>query len=268
MNSELHSVFLFTRSDITRVLKRINEFRSESNVESDCSYMDEMSDLLRGVIHTIDDIITSAAVMWNALFLLHIIHSMNVHASNIEACHKAADVIGSPVFRLDIDHRRMQCHIQNILCICRYNLSRMCTSEASRSRRKRSLIDSSTLSAAPIGVLDRVGTYKLLPRIKSPTLSIARQDSTKLIEQDRVDPLLHMQLNKMNRLSRKFTSRNLMGLHDNVSDMLKTNPTPTVGIKAALKPSTSQRRIVLTRDRSGEVGAAGLKAPLIRSRSS
>jgi hypothetical protein len=211
------------------MLKKNSSFKSELGVQCDCRYMEEMGDLLRGVVHTIDDIIVSAAVLWNALFLIHMIHSMNIHASNIEACHKAADAVGSHVFRLDIDHSRVQCHIQNILYICRYNLSRMCTDGPPSLHRNRDGRNVFKLQSQRIRGLDAAGsTDKLIPRSMSPTFPVSRQSSVRLVKPDRVFPLLNTQLKQMNRLSRKLTSRDLTGLHEVVSDILEPNPKPDV----------------------------------------
>jgi len=247
MNSELHSVFQFIRSDMARMLKKNSNLKSELDVQCDCSYMDEMGDLLRGVIHTVDDILVSAAVLWNALFLIHIIHSMNIHASNIEACHKAADAVGSHVFRLDIDHSRVQCHLQNVLYICRYNLSRMCTDGPPSLHRNREGRNVFRLPAQRNVDLYRGNTDRSMPRSTSPTFPVARQSSSRIDKPDKVDPLLQTRLNQMNRLSRKFTSRDLTGLHEVVSDILEPNPKPDVDTlpkkqQLYLKRSTSVDR--------------------------
>ena len=247
MNNELHSVFLFVRSDMARMLNKNSSFKSELGVQSDCRYMEEMGDLLRGVVHTIDDILVSAAVLWNALFLIHMIHSMNIHASNIEACHKAADAVGSHVFRLDIDHSRVQCHIQNILYICRYNLSRMCTDGPPSLHRNRDGRNVFRLPAQRNTDLCRINTDRAMPRSTSPTFPIARQSSSRIDKPDNVDPLLQTRLNQMNRLSRKFTSRDLTGLQEVVSDILGPNPKPDVNTlpkkqQLCLKRSTSVDR--------------------------
>ena len=302
MNSEFNSVLVFIRSDMSRMIKKMSTFKSELKERSDpdepgdYSYIDEMYELLRGVMHTLDDILISATVMWNALFLLHMIHSMNIHISNIYACHKTADAKCAPVFRLDIDHSRVQCHLENILSICRYNLSRMCMDGVPRSTRNQEPSVQRNMYIERAGI-----TGKSSPRSKSPTFHLCRQPSVRLsrsptfhvsrepsvrpgksqtlqlsrqasdisipasglarrssipsqeasvkpVKPERVDPLLQTQLNKMNKLSRKFTSRNLMGFREDISDMLGPSP------KHAPRPLTYPPKSDLEQSQSTDHG--------------
>ena len=239
MNSEFHSLFLFTRADIGRMITK----NTASGKDCDCSYVDEMSGLLKSVMYTIDDIIVSAGVMWNALFLVHLIHSINVHVSNIEACHEAADAKGSPVFRFDVDYIRIRCHLDNILAVCRYNMSRMCTEGVPVSHRDRRLKNGSMIPVQDsMGLKRTVSTNILIPRNTSPLLSVTRRAPVQPIRPDRVDPLLQTQLNNMKRLSRKFTSRDLMGLHTVMSDALEPGPSPAITTNTLPTTPTSPQK--------------------------
>jgi len=95
------------------------------------------------MVNTVDEILGTASVMWNALYLLHLIHALNTHVLNLEACNRAAQDTSCHVFALELDHNRVRRHIETIVAVCQSNLTLMCTN-APRSHRDKCLVNAPT----------------------------------------------------------------------------------------------------------------------------
>jgi hypothetical protein len=129
MNNELRSVLLFMRTDLVRIERKIHGSQDGLQIEADNMFRNDMVGLIHGVVNTLDDIIQTGAVMWNALYLLHLIQSLTIHMSNIGECQTLSDRAGCILFVLHIDYKRVQCHLETILYMCRTNLSSLCNSQ-------------------------------------------------------------------------------------------------------------------------------------------
>jgi hypothetical protein len=140
MNSELRSVLLYIRGDIVQIRHRCHPSSSGKQPSSSGKQpvddmRGEMTDLMRSVVSTIDDIVSTGMVIWNSLFLMHLIHVFTVQLKNIDDVHKAADSIGLDIFAFDVDHTRVICHLRTILSVCQSNLAALCGGTAPQPRR-------------------------------------------------------------------------------------------------------------------------------------
>jgi hypothetical protein len=125
MNSELRSVLLYVRADIVQIRHRC---------EPACKLQSEMTGLMRGIVSTIDDLVSTGTVMWNSLFLLHLIHVFTNQLKNIDEVRKAATSVGIDPFTVDADHTRIVCHLHTVISICQNNLAMLCGGNGPPSR--------------------------------------------------------------------------------------------------------------------------------------
>jgi hypothetical protein len=93
----------------------------------------EVDEIMCGIIHTLEDILDVEAILWNSLFLSHIIQSLNNHLSNLHTCKDAAITMGTTILPLDSYYTRLVCHINLIISVCTANVVHICTGSSNGS---------------------------------------------------------------------------------------------------------------------------------------
>ena len=134
MNGELHTLFWYTRAQLvlmrrqasiaSRKLDGIQYTKDGTKLKS--RHM-EVDNIICAMVHTIDDILTTEALLWNTLFLVHIIQSLTVHKSNLTAIHDSEKLQTSTVLPMDLQYVRIYCFIETLLVVCQANLVSLCT---------------------------------------------------------------------------------------------------------------------------------------------
>ena len=132
MNSELFTLFWYTRAELSLIRKQLNclsEKKNDNDIQRDdtVSLRKEVDDIMRGVIQTLDDILYTESLIVNTLFLSHIIQSFTVHLSNLQATLGVAEKRGITIFSLDSNIVRINCFITTLISIARANLVILCT---------------------------------------------------------------------------------------------------------------------------------------------
>ena len=132
MNSEMFTLFWYTRAELALIRKQLNCFSEKKcNTDTDPNDRDslrrEVDDIMRGVIQTLDDILYTESLIVTTLFLSHIIQSFTVHISNLQATLEVAETRGITLFSLDSNIVRINCFITTLISIARANLVILCT---------------------------------------------------------------------------------------------------------------------------------------------
>ena len=141
MNSELHTLFWYTRAELVSTRRKIIPFperRHETVTELD-DIRSEVDDIISAIVQTLDDIMETQLLLWNTLFLSHIIHSLSVHLSNLSDVHNAAVSRGVSMLTLDINYIRLECFIKTLLNICQANIITLCTNSSKTVMSKSDL---------------------------------------------------------------------------------------------------------------------------------
>lgn len=152
MNSELHTLFWFIHEDLTKLLrKNKTDFKSIVREQVKCHSMykhvgfddedvkedeiperelhNELNDILRGIIQTIDEILSTESMMLNTIFIMHVMRAFTVHKSNLQVCQDASNVIKVNLMPLEMSYTHVKCYIDLIVDVCRANLINICTKE-------------------------------------------------------------------------------------------------------------------------------------------
>ena len=94
MNGELHTLFWCTRAQLllmrrqaSTALRKLDAMKDTKDGSKLKDRHMEVDNIIFGSVHTIDDILTTEALLWNTLFLVHIIQSLTVHKSYLNAIH-------------------------------------------------------------------------------------------------------------------------------------------------------------------------------------
>jgi len=132
MNSEMFTLFWYTRAELALIRKQLNCFAEKQNdtdIDPDekDSLRKEVDDIIRGVIQTLDDILYTESLVVSTLFLSHIIQSFTVHISNLQATLEVAEKRGITLFSLESNVVRTNCFITTLISIARANLVILCT---------------------------------------------------------------------------------------------------------------------------------------------
>jgi hypothetical protein len=227
----MRTVLLYIRTDLAQLRYRV---QSSSSARASNGMCVKMTELIRGVISTIDDVVATGTVTWNALFLMHLIHAFTMHLYNIDELHGLA---GDDIFLLNSDHTRVVCNVRTLLSVCQACLDGLCSRPGQPSQgrvrgvaappvmvmRARSVTH---IATPPLStVLRRVDSLKACGRtVPSGKLNLTTKKKTTALRRfstsstdpaesspPRLDPYVQMQLTQLHQLARKFTSRDLMG---------------------------------------------------------
>ena len=132
MNGELHTLFWYTRAELVLLRRKISSLLSKKCIDlpssrTEVAQGNEFDNIMCGIIQTLDDILETEAVLWNTIFLSHIIQSLTVHLSNLRAVQDAATLQSIAHLPLDIDFVRIYCFVETLVAVSRANLIVLCT---------------------------------------------------------------------------------------------------------------------------------------------
>ena len=138
MNGELHTLFWYTRAELVLLRRKISSLLSKKCIDlpssrTEVAQGNEFDNIMCGIIQTLDDILETEAILWNTIFLSHIIQSLTVHLSNLRAVQDAATLQSIAHLPLDIDFVRIHCFVKTLVSICNANLVSLCTNPSRAS---------------------------------------------------------------------------------------------------------------------------------------
>jgi hypothetical protein len=132
MNRELHTLILYTRAEIMLVKKQ-NNHAAGNNMFGVA--FDEVTEILSGIVQTLDNVITLGGSSWNALILAHIIQAFTIHLFDLKTCREAANMLGTTMLSLDMNYVRIHCHVTTVIDMCKANLVILCSSVVPSGRK-------------------------------------------------------------------------------------------------------------------------------------
>jgi hypothetical protein len=255
MNRNMHSLVWYTRADLLLIMNRNisanrctkSDNRSEDTKQSMCT---EVSEILSGMIKTLDDTLAMGNSSWNVLFLSHVIQACSVHLSGLETCRDAYQKLGLCLLGLDNSYVRVRCHITTVVCMCQALLGFLCGAGGALESRRGSTpcLPSSTPSQSiNVPVLLRSSTCptpnaRFSVGISSRVFSSSSPDCSQLVAKSGVhrvaktpsnmsleicvtnppetpsDNMLYKDvLSQHKRMRRKLICRNLLNVHANAN---------------------------------------------------
>ena len=175
MNGELHTLFWYTRAELVLLRRKIVTSLNQQCVDSTSSNPEvtrgnEFDNIMCCIIQTLDDILETESLLWNTLFLSHIIQSLTVHLSNLRA-QDSATVQTISHLPLDVDRVRIDCFVETLVAICRANLVALCTNP-NPSKSSVPVFDNVTLKGNVLVSPTYQNRHSFVQKSRTPNLKI------------------------------------------------------------------------------------------------
>jgi hypothetical protein len=143
MNTEFHRLIGYTRAEIVQIKKSNDALAAKDiSIGTGSDHMErmygEITEILRGLIRTLDDILAVCTSTWNSLMLANIIQAFNLQLFEFKTCRDAYTELQITVLALDTTFVRVCCHIETIMDICKANLMVLCSSTKAGGQHRHS----------------------------------------------------------------------------------------------------------------------------------
>jgi hypothetical protein len=172
MNTDMHTLFWYIRSELVLIRRRSiaaftekvrpkKKFSSEID-DDETVARNGVDEIFTGIIHTLDDILNAEAILWNLLFLVHIVQSLSVHNRNLTTYDEMANTKGYSLVCLDLDFTRVYCYLEILMDVCRANLVQLCTKDTMPSQKNEG---SNSNGSLPIRIPYNGGVSNISPAI-------------------------------------------------------------------------------------------------------
>lgn len=265
MNGELHTLFWYTRAELVLLRRKsatsLNLDSTSSNPEG--TNGKEFDNIMCCIIQTLDDILETESLLWNTLFLSHIIQSLTVHLLNLRA-QASATLQNISHLPLDIDRVRIDCFVETLVAICRANLVALCTNPSKSSvpvfdnvslkgnilvsptyQNRHSFVQKSRTPNLKIKTPSNSFSNLQNTTVKSPVLKAANQTAcaftVPITSRVRTkDPLIHSHSNKdlslsiiedkidqVKRLATRVCSKNILQSHNTAIEAMHNSVNDT-----------------------------------------
>ena len=225
MNGELHNLFWYTRAQLVLIRRQSATASRKLDVmkheKDDSKIKDrhmEVDNIICGIVHTIDDILTTEALLWNTLFLVHIIQSLTVHKSNLNAIHDSEQLTIARVLPMELNYVRIYCFIDTLLVVCQANLVSLCTtSHKANPSNTPHAVNKANIIISPMYQSRQPNAVKNNTKVDTPTSSdtspqyqpkLNKSGSSKSLNWTRTSHCIHLKAPKReNDVSRLVPSK-------------------------------------------------------------
>lgn len=247
----MHGLVWYTRAEIVRIKDR--NYTATHCAKSDSRFEDtkqsmcvEISEILVGMVKTLDDTLTMGVSSWTALFLAHVILTLTVHLELLKTCHDAYQKLGLSVLGLDNNYVRVNSHISTVVCMCKVHLGYLCCNAPPSASVRSCMLGSpvtipafrrSRTNSEPLCTLKREDSCRTLIRKQcdvsqitsksyvqrntvKPTHPFVRFDVQNKDLRPNTDVLYKDVVVEHVRLGRKLSCKNLVFVHNHARDAM------------------------------------------------
>jgi hypothetical protein len=253
MNTDMHTLFWYIRSELVLLRRRSNATFAEKTKpfsaqkrfcvgvsDTETIARNGVDEIVVGIIHTLDDILSAEAILWNLLFLVHIVQSLSVHKCSLTKYEELATTEGYSLVPLDLNFTRIHCYLEIIMDVCRANLVMLCTKDTLHSQKNEG---SNTNASLPIRIPYSNGSSNVSPiqppAHKSPkglkytrgnidlhgyagnVTAVKRTNS----DQELSTKFINDKIDVQNRLCSKLDSKDLLNAHAHATDAMLNSVT-------------------------------------------